>query len=103
MEELKASGLTQEEIKNATLMKGKGCGNCKGTGSRGRRGIFEMLLMNGIMKEKTFKREPAQELRRVARANGMKTLLEDGLMKACKGLTTLEEVLSTCHHEPGGH
>ena len=103
VEELKASGLTQDEIKNATFMKGKGCGNCKGTGYRGRRGIFEMLLMNGIMKEKTFKREPAQELRRVARANGMKTLLEDGLMKACKGLTTLEEVLSTCHHEPGGH
>ena len=100
-EELKASGLGQEEIKNATFTKGKGCSNCKGTGYRGRRGIFEMLLMNGVMKEKTFKREPAQELRRVARAHGMKTLLEDGLMKACKGITTLEEVLSTCHHEPG--
>jgi type IV pilus assembly protein PilB len=97
--EIKAAAFTQEEVKNSTFMKGKGCSNCKNTGYRGRRGIFEMLIMNGVMKEKTFKREPSQELRRIARANGMKTLLEDGLMKARKGLTTLEEVLSTCHHE----
>jgi len=52
------------------------------------------------MRELTFKREPTQSIRRQARLMGMRTLLEDGLAKACSGLTTLDEVLSTCHHEP---
>jgi type IV pilus assembly protein PilB len=55
--------------------------------------------MNTAMREMTFKREPTQAIRRQARLLGMRTLLEDGLEKALKGLTTLEEVLSTCHHE----
>ena len=42
---------------------------------------------------------PTQEIRRKARHTGMRTLLEDGLNKALKGLTTLDEVLSICHHE----
>ena len=62
-------------------------------------GIFEMLRMNAAMREMTFKREPTQNIRRQARLLGMRTLLEDGVDKALKGITTLEEVLSTCHHE----
>jgi type II secretory ATPase GspE/PulE/Tfp pilus assembly ATPase PilB-like protein len=60
-----------------------------------------MLKMTGAMREMTFKREPTQGIRRQARLLGMRTLLEDGLNKALKGITTLEEVLSTCHHEHG--
>ena len=80
-------------------MRGRGCSNCNHTGYRGRKGIFEMLRMNGAMREMTFKREPSQDIRRQARLLGMRTLLEDGLNKALTGMTTLEEVLSTCHHE----
>ncbi|NBO91617.1 MAG: type II/IV secretion system protein [Planctomycetia bacterium] len=98
-DELKASGLSAERIKAATFTKGRGCNNCNHGGYRGRRGIFEMLKMTSALRESTFKREPAQSLRRQARANGMRTLLEDGLAKACNGLTTLDEVLSSCHHE----
>ena len=47
----------------------------------------------------TFAQAPTQELRRKARAGGMKTLLEDGILKALKGSTTLDEVLATCHTE----
>ena len=47
----------------------------------------------------TFNREPTQAIRRQARLLGMRTLLEDGVDKAVKGITTLEEVLSICHHE----
>jgi type IV pilus assembly protein PilB len=54
--------------------------------------------MNSAMREMTFNRAPAQELRRVAKASGMRNLLDDGVVKALKGLTTLEEVLSICHH-----
>ncbi|HVS35773.1 MAG TPA: ATPase, T2SS/T4P/T4SS family [Gemmataceae bacterium] len=97
--ELKASGLTPEQIKNATFMRGQGCAHCNHTGYRGRKGIFEMLRMTSAMREMTFKREPTQNIRRQSRLLGMRTLLEDGLNKALTGVTTLEEVLSTCHHE----
>jgi type IV pilus assembly protein PilB len=97
-QEIKASGLTPEQLKGATFMRGRGCGHCNHTGYRGRKGIFEMLKMTGPMREMTFKREPTQTIRRTARLQGMRTLLEDGLQKAMRGITTLEEVLSTCHH-----
>jgi type IV pilus assembly protein PilB len=47
----------------------------------------------------TFNREPTQTIRRQARSLGMRTLLEDGVDKALRGITTLEQVLTTCHHE----
>ncbi len=97
--ELKASGLLPDQIKNATFMRGRGCTHCNHTGYRGRKGIFELLRMTSAMREMTFKREPSQNIRRQSRLIGMRTLLEDGLNKALTGLTTLEEVLSTCHHE----
>jgi type IV pilus assembly protein PilB len=98
--ELKAAGFTPEHLKAATFMRGRGCNHCNHTGYRGRLGIFEMMRMTGAMREMTFKREPTQNIRRQARLLGMRTLLEDGLQKALRGITTLEEVLSTCHHEP---
>jgi type IV pilus assembly protein PilB len=97
--ELKASGLTPEQLKNANFMRGRGCGHCNHTGYRGRKGIFEMMRLNSTIREMTFKREPTQTIRRQARLLGMRTLLEDGLHKALTGMTTLDEVLSTCHHE----
>jgi type IV pilus assembly protein PilB len=97
--EIRASGLTPEQLKGATFMRGRGCAHCNHTGYRGRKGIFELLRMTAVIREMTFKREPSQTLRRQARLHGMRTLLEDGLEKALKGITTLEEVLSTCHHE----
>jgi type IV pilus assembly protein PilB len=97
--EIKASGLTADQLKGANFMRGSGCSHCNHTGFRGRLGIFEMLKMTGAMREMTFKREPTQTIRRMARLTGMRTLLEDGLNKALRGITTLEEVLSTCHHE----
>jgi type IV pilus assembly protein PilB len=97
--ELKAAGFTPEQIKTAQFARGKGCNYCHHTGYRGRKGIFEMMAMNSTIREMTFNRAPTQEIRRKARQTGMRTLLEDGLNKAHKGLTTLDEVLSICHHE----
>ncbi len=96
--EITAAGIKPEQLKTATFMRGRGCANCNNTGFRGRKGIYELLKMNGKIREMTFKGSPTQELRRAARATGMKTLLEDGVIKALKGITTLEEVLSICHH-----
>jgi type IV pilus assembly protein PilB len=97
--ELKAAGYTAEQLKGAQFARGLGCNYCHHTGYRGRKGIFEMLAMNAAMREMTFNREPTQQIRKKARQTGMRTLLEDGLNKALRGLTTLDEVLSICHHE----
>jgi type IV pilus assembly protein PilB len=97
--EIRAAGITPDQLRSATFMRGQGCSHCNHTGYRGRLGIFEMLKMTGSMRESTFKREPNQAIRRQARLQGMRTLLEDGVRKALKGTTTLEEVLSTCHHQ----
>jgi type IV pilus assembly protein PilB len=97
--EIKAAGYTPEQLKNANFSRGRGCSHCNHTGYRGRKGIFEMMRLNSAIREMTFKREPTQTIRRQCRLLGMRTLLEDGLQKALMGTTTLDEVLSTCHHE----
>jgi type II secretory ATPase GspE/PulE/Tfp pilus assembly ATPase PilB-like protein len=58
--------------------------------------------MTSAIREMTFNREPAQTIRRQSRLLGMRTLLEDGIMKALAGITTLEEVLTICHHVDEG-
>jgi type IV pilus assembly protein PilB len=97
--EIKAAGIKPEQLAGATFMRGRGCNHCNHSGYRGRLGIFELLRMTSKMREMTFNRAPAQELRRVARATGMRSLLEDGVAKALRGVTTLEEVMSICHHD----
>jgi type IV pilus assembly protein PilB len=100
--ELKSAGLTPDQVANASFRRGRGCNNCYHTGYKGRLGIFEMLRMSAGLREMTFNRAPNQEIRRQARLLGMRTLLEDGVDKALRGITTLEEVLSICHHEALG-
>jgi type IV pilus assembly protein PilB len=97
--DIKASGLTPEQVGNGKFMHGKGCTNCNKTGYRGRQGIYEMLRLDGKLREMAFKGASAQEMRRHAKSKGMRNLLDDGLLKVCKGMTTFEEVLSTCHHD----
>jgi type IV pilus assembly protein PilB len=97
--ELKVLGLSADKVKSATFMRGRGCNFCHHTGYRGRLGIFEMMQMNSTLREMSFRREPTQNIRRQARLFGMRTLLEDGVGKALKGITTLEEVLESTHTE----
>jgi len=96
---VRAAGISPESLAKATPMKGRGCNHCRQSGYRGRNAIFELMRMSSTLRELTFAQAPAQELRRQARAGGMKTLLQDGIMKALKGITTLDEVLGTCHAE----
>jgi type IV pilus assembly protein PilB len=97
--EIKEAGITPSQLRTATFFRGRGCQHCNHTGYRGRKGIFEMMRMTNVMRDMTFKREPTQNIRRRARETGMRTLLQDGVEKSLKGLTTLEEVLGTCHAE----
>ena len=89
---LKLCGFTPEELAGQTLWKGRGCAFCHNTGYRGRKGIFEMMQMNSEVRELAFNRAPTAQIRKAARAAGMRTLLDDGKRKILKGTTTADEV-----------
>ncbi|MDX2037381.1 MAG: GspE/PulE family protein [Isosphaeraceae bacterium] len=96
---IKAIGLKPEIVKKANFAHGKGCNYCNKKGYRGRMGIYELMSMTSQIREMTFKGESTEALRKVARKQGMRTLFEDGMIKALKGQTTLEEVLRITHKE----
>ena len=72
---------------------GSRCRNCNATGFRGRSGIYELLRVNDELREAITHNRPSSELEKIAVANGMKTLLEDGRAKVAAGITTQEELL----------
>jgi general secretion pathway protein E len=74
------------------LVRGAGCRACRGTGFRGRLGVFELLEMDDALREAVARRAPAAELRALARAAGMRPMRADGWEKVTEGLTTAEEV-----------
>ncbi len=85
--------LKPEYIDSHTWVHGAGCDECNGSGYRGRKGIFEIMVVNDEIRHLIYECAPANEIRIVARKIGMKTLREDGMNKAELGITTLEEVL----------
>ena len=91
--EMNMLGLTPEDVKNANLQKGRGCGNCNGTGHRGRMGIFEIFVIDDEARKLIYDRVPTNVLRQRAREMGMRTLREDGIRKVLAGQTTPEEVI----------
>ncbi|MBI2566745.1 MAG: hypothetical protein HYV63_06915 [Candidatus Schekmanbacteria bacterium] len=78
------------------LYRGKGCEQCGGTGYRGRVAIHELLVGSDAIKRLIYERKPITELRRQARAEGMTTLLQDGLEKMAQGLCDLRQVHAVC-------
>lgn len=98
--EIEEFSLSQEAIEKATCQKGKGCNHCQHTGYRGRKAVFELMMMNSTLREMAFNSEPTQHIRRQARLFGMKTLVEDATDKALEGVTTLAEAYKL---KSGGH
>ena len=75
------------------MKQGRGCTRCRFTGYRGRVSIFELLVLNELVKDAILNRKTSYEIRNISIASsGMVTLMEDGIVKACRGETTLEEV-----------
>jgi type IV pilus assembly protein PilB len=70
----------------------KGCDKCLNTGYKGRVGITETLILSNKIKELILISSSEAEVKKAARAQGMKTMREDAVIKASQGLTTLEEV-----------
>jgi type IV pilus assembly protein PilB len=73
-----------------------GCGRCNGSGYKGRLGIFSVMLMNDELRDLAIEGAPESKLAEAARANGMRSLREDGLEKVRAGVTSIEEVARVC-------
>ncbi|HET6459194.1 MAG TPA: GspE/PulE family protein [Syntrophales bacterium] len=81
---------------NLTLYRAKGCEACVKTGYRGRMGIHELLLNTDSIKRLIQKHASVEEIREAAIAEGMTTLLQDGLQKALRGFTDAKQVRRVC-------
>jgi type IV pilus assembly protein PilB len=75
------------------MWKGKGCDRCRKTGYSGRLGIYELLIMDDILRDMVTRNVDVIELRKHCRSSGLKTLREDGFAKVKNGLTTADEIL----------
>ncbi|MGS2719902.1 GspE/PulE family protein [Paraglaciecola aestuariivivens] len=76
-----------------------GCSHCHGRGFKGRVGVYEMIEVTASMRDLITQQAPVAEIREMARKNGYRSLLDDGLIKAAKGITSVEEVLRVCSIE----
>ncbi len=82
--------------KNLTLFRSNGCDECNGSGYKGRKGLFELLVANRQIKDQIIRREPAEEIKLAAIDDGMTVLLQEGIHLIFDGLTDLRQVMSTC-------
>jgi len=85
-------GITDEEAATGNVHKAVGCNKCGNLGYRGRKAIFEMMIMNNEIRELAFNRAPLGQIRQAGVRSGMRTLVEDGKIKILRGDTTPEEI-----------
>ncbi len=91
---LEGLGLTTRgKLEDVTFYKGVGCPKCGGSGYHGRTGIHEMMKVDDELRGLILHPASARDMSLAARSHGMRTLLEDALVKAREGIITLEEVL----------
>lgn len=90
-----SSSLIEKNLKNGNLVlyKGKGCEKCSNTGYKGRIGIHEILEVNDEIRNLIIAKATSNQIKEVAKKNGMITLRESALRKMFLGITTVEEVM----------
>jgi len=77
---------------DVVLHRAKGCSRCNTTGYKGRLGLYEVMIVSEAIRRLTVERKSADEISRVAAAEGMKSLREDGIDKVLLGMTSVEEI-----------
>jgi general secretion pathway protein E len=87
------------QLERPTFYKQRGCDKCSNTGFLGRRGIYELLLMDDAVGPLILRNADAQALKRAAMDQGMDSLRDDGARKVLTGLTTVEEVLAATQED----
>ena len=96
-ETLKDIGLTPDE--KMDFYRGKGCAKCLKTGYKGRVSIYELMVPDNKIHDAIVAKLATEEIRKLALASGMISLMEDGLQKIKEGMTTPEEVLRVTQEE----
>jgi len=86
-------GYNPEDAKSVTVMKGKGCERCNGTGYKGRIALVEVLEITDEVRELVLSGASSIEIKRKAMEEGMLSLRRSGLVKLKEGLTTVDEIL----------
>lgn len=91
--ELQSVGIKPQDLVNGVLYKGKGCAYCYDTGFKGRHGVYELMLVNHAITKQIVMSPDAIEMRKVALAQGMISLLAHGAELVKQGISTVAEVL----------
>jgi len=94
LEDLIACGFAETSAKKIKVCKGKGCSICNGTGYKGRVAIYEVMAMSPALREIILKNGSADDIKKQAIKDGMKTLRMSALTKVAQGVTTLDEAVS---------
>jgi len=89
---LRLIGLSKEDLAGRTIYKSVGCPKCNNAGFHGRRGVYELMIMNSELRDLAFKRAPLNQIRAASLASGTRNLLGDGRLKVLDGTTTPEEI-----------
>ncbi len=94
--DLQLIGWSAKDAQGGDFSVGAGCESCHYTGYRGRVAVFEILVLTEAVRDAIIARRTSAQIRQISvETSGLVTLLEDGLEKAARGLTTLEEVRRT--------
>jgi general secretion pathway protein E len=96
--ELASAHLERAETADYLFMRGKGCGDCRGTGYKGRRSIAEILTLNDEIRELIVDKQPIRRIKAAAAANGTRSLRLAALDLVKRGATTLEEIKRVTLH-----
>jgi type IV pilus assembly protein PilB len=91
--QLRLLNLSPHDLGDKSFYYGRGCNVCNDTGYKGRKGIFELLIVNEPVRQLIIDRAPTVVIRQKAIELGMVTLREDGLRSIFDGATTIEEVV----------
>ncbi|GAB3468194.1 GspE/PulE family protein [Massilia terrae] len=96
--ELASVHLSAGEVVDYLFMRGKGCGDCRGTGYKGRRSIAEILTLNDEIRELIVDKQPMRRIKAAAAANGTRSLRMAALELVRSGVTTIEEIRRVTLH-----
>ncbi|MDY0976347.1 GspE/PulE family protein [Massilia sp. CFBP9012] len=97
-QELASVHLRREEVVDYVFMRGKGCGDCRGTGYKGRRSIAEILTLNDEIRELIVDKQPIRQIKAAAHANGTRSLRLAALDLVRRGATTIDEIKRVTLH-----
>jgi type IV pilus assembly protein PilB len=93
--DLSRLGVSPNDLVGAEFKVGRGCKTCRFSGYRGRVGIFELLVMNEMVKNAILNNKSSYDIRRISiETSGMVTLVEDGIVKAAQGLVSMKEIIT---------